>query len=208
MRPRAFTLIELLVVIAIIAVLAGIALPVFTRVMERGKATSDANNLRQLGIAILVYQGDNSDAFPASATWPTDINPKYVSVWKSFQSPFDKRTASESGGASSPVSYDMNLNIAGKNSSTVISSSNCVMAAPLLDPSSTANNLVFNSSASTPGLPAKLDKGVDLVGTHNSAKQINVLFADSHISAMLITDFNTAVTSVPATVPPDIRWNK
>jgi len=59
-RPG-FTLIELLVVIAIIAILAAIILPVLSRAQERGLRTYCANNLRQIGIGMIVYAGDNND---------------------------------------------------------------------------------------------------------------------------------------------------
>src|SRR5438552_3057856 len=103
MRKSAFTLIELLVVISIIAVLAGIALPAFSRVMERGRATQDLNNLRQVGTAMMAYLGDNEDTMVAgTTTWVLSpdgttgtLYPKYISAFKVFQSPFDKRTASE-----------------------------------------------------------------------------------------------------------------
>jgi prepilin-type N-terminal cleavage/methylation domain-containing protein len=59
-RPG-FTLIELLVVIAIIAILAAIILPVLSRAQERSLRTYCANNLRQIGIGMIVYAGDNND---------------------------------------------------------------------------------------------------------------------------------------------------
>jgi prepilin-type N-terminal cleavage/methylation domain-containing protein len=59
-RPG-FTLIELLVVIAIIAILAAIILPVLSRAQERGERTYCANNLRQIGLGMIVYAGDNND---------------------------------------------------------------------------------------------------------------------------------------------------
>ncbi len=49
---RAFTLIELLVVIAIIAIVAALAVPAYTSILERAKATKDLSNLRQIGLAM------------------------------------------------------------------------------------------------------------------------------------------------------------
>lgn len=59
-----FTLIELLVVISIIAVLASIALPVFTSVQERGFQTKDLSNAKQIGLACKLYAADHDGLFP------------------------------------------------------------------------------------------------------------------------------------------------
>jgi prepilin-type N-terminal cleavage/methylation domain-containing protein/prepilin-type processing-associated H-X9-DG protein len=66
MRTRkAFTLIELLVVIAIIAILAAILFPTFARAREKSRMASCASNLKQLGVASLMYTQDN-DGFVVS----------------------------------------------------------------------------------------------------------------------------------------------
>lgn len=86
----AFTLIELLVVIAIIAVLASIAVPVFSTVQERGALTKDLSNAKQIGLALKLYAGDNDGKFPVAASGETaneafaNLIPQYVPTEKIF----------------------------------------------------------------------------------------------------------------------------
>jgi prepilin-type N-terminal cleavage/methylation domain-containing protein/prepilin-type processing-associated H-X9-DG protein len=61
---RAFTLIELLVVVAIIALLIAILLPSLNRAREKTRQTICGGNLRNMGIAMVMYYQNNNYRFP------------------------------------------------------------------------------------------------------------------------------------------------
>lgn len=86
---RAFTLIELLVVIAIIAILAAILFPVFSQAKEAAKKTKSLAQMKQLGLAVMMYAGDSDDYFvPASNRYvPAGQDP---TIWPPLIQPYVK----------------------------------------------------------------------------------------------------------------------
>ena len=79
-KPGAgFTLIELLVVIAIIAILAAMLLPALSAAKEKANRIACMNSLKQMGIALQMYAGENNSTYPTLKWSPTG------SVWYPYE---------------------------------------------------------------------------------------------------------------------------
>jgi prepilin-type N-terminal cleavage/methylation domain-containing protein/prepilin-type processing-associated H-X9-DG protein len=80
-RRKGFTLIELLVVIAIIAILAAILFPVFAQAREKARQTTCTSNVKNLGLAVMMYAQDYDETYPplwyaaGDGHWPNTVRP-------------------------------------------------------------------------------------------------------------------------------------
>lgn len=92
----AFTLIELLVVIAIIAILAAMLLPALSKAKQKAQQANCLNNLKQLGLGMMLYVGDNDDVMPGFASGIHGWHAEDWVYWRNTNDPGGYHPVSES----------------------------------------------------------------------------------------------------------------
>lgn len=196
---RGFTLLELLVVLACIAIMMSFVYPVFLGMTQRAFGVKDMNNMRQIGMALQTYVNDKEGVIPQITAVPglgTDaqpvIYPVYIATRKVFQSPFDKRVASELD--TGPASYGINQNVydlINANMLSVRSPSSTILMAPNYNGDPALRTSWTGTATAMPNLAVGGGAGM-ATGTHLKGTQINALFFDLHVETM---------TFGPATTP-------
>ncbi|MDP7051678.1 MAG: DUF1559 domain-containing protein [Verrucomicrobiota bacterium] len=89
-----FTLIELLVVIAIIAILAGLLLPALAKAKDKAIGMSCMNNVKQMGLALILYEQDTGQV---PRCWPAFPTPKGNKLWYYMIQPYLGKTVKDFG---------------------------------------------------------------------------------------------------------------
>jgi len=167
-RAEGFTLVELMVVIAVVAILAGLAVPVYQRVLQSGRATACVSNLRQISVGLGAYLVDHNNVMPTlqTARASTSVNvpvidntlSTYLTNPSVFACPADVNGFAQTTG----TSYFWNVAINGQ----------------------TATNLSFLPlllGSQNTQLPSQIPIMADKEGFHPYlANKVNVLYADGH----------------------------
>jgi len=178
---KAFTLIELLVVIAIIAVLIGLLLPAVQKVREAAARLSCANNLKQLGMAMMNFEstysclptsgegvGPGADSVTAGKT-----NFDGISFFTAIL-PYVEQEAAAKQVNTASLSY----------TATIITAGAAVTGTAGATPSFTGNVNPYNTvikSFVCPGNPTALVSGVDTAG-YGTTDYMPVAYTDIDIA--------------------------
>jgi len=221
-RSRGFTLIELLVVIAIISILASILFPVFARARENARRASCQSNLKQLGLALLMYSQDYDGRIfnppdPAGAyTWWTDPYLPYLKNNQILNCPSTTKALAGYTGHN----YSCNMHVLRPGISVSPDDYNTSQTAFVMDgvnPTSMAGDCTSayhsqdgaNGAIGTPHIDPN-DNGYAFVSNRH-LQGTNVAFLDGHVKWFpdfkIWQKYNGEGVPKRATYPGDTYWD-
>ena len=200
-RKIGFTLIELLVVIAIIALLAAMLLPAFNQAREKARQAGCMNNLKQFGIANMMYADNNDGWLPVSNVdnklWDYQLMP-YVNYdiakfntrgdFSVFHCPSGKVWSAAPVNAYRSRGYAYNFYVTSTNYQNVAKLSSIEKPSNmfLMVDSSYGAEYNFVEGYTLPAMGnvpfVDLSSWVGLI-TYRHSDRVNVLFADGHVES-------------------------
>lgn len=205
-RPRrsGFTLIELLIVIAIVAILAALLLPVFLTARGRAYRTQCASNLKQIGLAMTMYEGDNEEKLMPGhlLATPSPVNGNDYAGWagacntyahdpRVFACPTDTTPEGMLAGEKTfPLTYFLNVNLSAKYTpgglsvSEISSPSVSVLVAEATGGGVLSNPCRLGNPDETDSALANRFVSVDGPGANRHGDGRNFLLADGHVRWM------------------------
>jgi hypothetical protein len=148
-----------------VLLLPAILFPVFSRARESARRAACVSNLKQLGMATIMYTQDYDEKFPKSAAWMDEINP-----YTKREQYFHCLTASQSDPAKYGYAYDRRLS--GKKWKDITSPAQTIMQFDSVD---LAHNAA--ADASSPGVFAPRHTGPRT----NPVRGYNQVMADGSV---------------------------
>jgi prepilin-type N-terminal cleavage/methylation domain-containing protein/prepilin-type processing-associated H-X9-DG protein len=192
---RGFTLIEMLVVIAIISILASILFPTFSKAQEKARQADCASNIRQLGMAVKMYEQDFDGQFPVAFVDTGQGRGDWYDCWRLFVHPYVHNTAVHKCRSHSSLpgtfptygSYGMNIHVSGISSGGMYDTASTILLAETGGAPAAVDPNTFD--------PAVHDPLMEVVARHNEGA--NFQFVDGHVKWYRIA----------GTVSPDNLWD-